>query len=79
MRALDEIERAIELIHIFQEDVQIEGQGLGYPIFGVVSGEIVVPLPRFAIKRRLDIDFGLLNIQFRAKQLLGRFDQAGVM
>ena len=58
--------------------MEIQSQGFRYAIVTVVGGEIIVPLPYFSRKRRLDIDLGLLDIQWTGSDLAGRFYQSGV-
>ena len=78
MRAADEDERAVELVHLVEEDVEVEGERLGYPVLSVVGGEVVVPLPHVPRERRLGVHLDLLDVERFSEELPGRLDEARV-
>ena len=76
VRAADEDERAVELVHLVEEDVEVEGERLGYPVLSVVGGEVVVPLPHVPRERRLGVHLDLLDVERFSEELPGRLDEA---
>jgi hypothetical protein len=77
--AADEPQRPVELVHLVQQDVQVERQGLGNAVFVVMGGEIVVPLPDLTGKGDLGVDLGLLDVEpLVVQDLPGGLDQAGM-
>ena len=58
--------------------MKVEGQGFGHPVFAVMGGKIVVPLPFLAAERLLGIDLDLLDVELRSQQLHGRPHQPRV-
>ena len=77
--APDEVQRTVELGDLVEEDVQVEGQRLGYPVLVVVRGEVVVPLPLLAGEGLLGVDLHLLDVQLvDPEELPGGFHEARV-
>jgi hypothetical protein len=57
---------------------ELERQWLWHAVFGVMGGEVVVPLPGLAAKRRLYVDLHLLHVKRWVEDLHCRLEKAGV-
>jgi hypothetical protein len=75
-RSGDEVEGIVELAHIVEEDVQIDGQRLGHAVLAVRGRKVVMPLPGFSLEGCLDVHFDLLGVETVAEELDRRLEQA---
>ena len=76
--AADEDEGAVELVHLVEEDVEVEGEGFRHPVRAVVGGEVVVPLPHVPGESGLGVHLDLLDVELLAEELARRRDEPGV-
>ena len=76
--APDEDEGAVELVHLVEEDVEVEGERLRHPVLAVVGGEVVVPLPDVPRERLLGVHLDLLDVEVLPEELARRLDEPGV-
>ena len=78
VRAADEDQRPVELVHLVEKDVEVQRERLRHAILAVMGGEVVVPLPHVPRERFLAVHLDLLHVQLVAEDLHGRLDEPGV-
>ena len=69
VRARDEPERAVKFADVIQKYVQIKRQRPQNPVFFMVRGKVVMPLPDLPGKGRFDVHLHLLDIGRLAQDL----------
>src|SRR5439155_25296023 len=78
MAAGNEHQRAIELVHLVEEDRDVHRSGLGHLVVGVPGAVVLVPLPDVSVERLLAVDLELVHVHVFAEQLRDRLYHAGV-
>src|SRR6266513_347167 len=76
--ARDEHQRAVELVHLVEEDRHVHGARLRHLVVVDPGAVILVPLPDVAVEGRLAVDLELVHVHVLAEQLLDRLDHAGM-
>ena len=76
MAAGDEHQRAVELVHLVEEDRDVHRPRLGHLVVGAPGAVVLVPLPDVAVERRLAVDLELVHVDVLAEELLDRLDHA---
>ena len=78
MTAGDEHQRAVELVHLVQEDRHVHRPRLGHLVVVEPGAEVLVPLPHVAVEGHLAVDLELVHVDRLAEDLHHRLDHPRV-
>src|SRR2546427_779833 len=70
----DEHQRAVELVHLVQEDRHVHRPRLGHLVVVEPRAEVLVPLPHVAVEGHLAVDLELVHVDRLAEDLGDRLD-----
>ena len=74
--ARDEHQRAVELVHLVEEDRDVHGARLGHVVVVHPGAVVLVPLPDVAVEGGLAVDLELVHVDVFAEELHDRLDHA---